>query len=717
MSLIQEREQNYEKENLPIEKENESNFQTQQNNIIQKEDNNPNLMNTLSEEFNTISKNKMITDNLLNNQFSNDEYIKDLKYFYQKHFNDLFTDFKSCLDKLEDVARQNRNNKITGSLLKEIINDKLFYEREEQIANLIAEINETKKQKEKIKLEIFQAELESMKKKYEIELNKKNKYKDNVRTLQAAVEEKKNEIAKLQTKINVFSDNLQKKREEFEKLNKNVSQFEKEKVEFEIKYKNIEEENKSYENILKNFENNKEILKKNYEIDKEKIIQGYENEKKTLIQNFNEEKEKLLQQCETEKEKILQEAETEKEKILQEAETEKEKLAQQYKIEKEKLLEKSETDLENLSQQFKTEKEKILQESNTEYEKLLKQSNTEKEKILQQFNTEKKKLLQQFDNENQELKRKITSQYKMQFNIILKEKLLEIQDIKECITTIKKEYKIKYNEFISQYKNSISLIQSKILEYDKICLNQLKSIEKKYDKHLNDQLVLNNKLQRQNEELISKKNETDSDSQKLQNKITELETELKNNKIALEKLQKDLDSKNKENISINDKNLLLVKNLNNLMLMLTKLKKKYLSIIFTLKTQINGVKDLYINDMKIMVSTTNTNANNNMKILNNKLTILQGDNMELREMNEKMQARLNQLIDENEQKNRNINHLNEQLLIKQQKINNLHNVFNKSISSYNNGIKNIQIAQKLDNDVQELIEKAKNQMTTTLSDN
>ena len=126
---------------------------------------------------------------------------------------------------LEDVARQNRNNKITGSLLKEIINDKLFYEREEQIANLIAEINETKKQKEKIKLEIFQAELESMKKKYEIELNKKNKYKDNVRTLQAAVEEKKNEIAKLQTKINVFSDNLQKKREEFEIKIKNYKRI------------------------------------------------------------------------------------------------------------------------------------------------------------------------------------------------------------------------------------------------------------------------------------------------------------------------------------------------------------------------------------------------------------------------------------------------------------------------------------------------------------
>jgi chromosome segregation ATPase len=112
------------------------------------------------------------------------------------------------------------------------------------------------------------------------------------------------------------------------------------------------------------------------------------------------------------------------------------------------------------------------------------------------------------------------------------------------------------------------------------------------------------------------------------------------------------------------------------------------------------------------MSINNNSISSNINILNNKINQLQMDNDELRDINEKMQIRLNHLIEENEEKSNNINQLNEELLLRQQKINNLHNVFNKSISSYSNGIKNIQIAQKLDNDVQELIEKAKNQMSS-----
>ena len=239
----------------------------------------------------------------------------------------------------------------------------------------------------------------------------------------------------------------------------------------------------------------------------------------------------------------------------------------------------------------------------------------------------------------------------------------------------------------------------------------IKSIEKKYEKHLNDQLIVINKLKRQNEDLLNKKNEDNIDSQRRVFKINELESEMSNQTAVIKKLKNDLDIKTKENNIINEKNLLIVKNLNNFLLMITKLKKKYLSIIFTLKTQINNIKDLYANDISHMLNL-NSNTNNNINILNNKTVQLQQENEELREINDKIQIKLNQLIEDNEQKNNSINQLNEELLIRQQKINNLHNVFNKSISSYSNGIKNIQIAQKLDNDVQELIEKAKNQMST-----
>ena len=91
----------------------------------------------------------------------------------------------------------------------------------------------------------------------------------------------------------------------------------------------------------------------------------------------------------------------------------------------------------------------------------------------------------------------------------------------------------------------------------------------------------------------------------------------------------------------------------------------------------------------------NSNTNNNINILNNKTVQLQQENEELRDINDKIQIKLNQLIEENEQKNNSINQLNEELLIRQQKINNLHNVFNKSISSYSNGIKNSKTFNKL----------------------
>ena len=555
-------------------------------------------LHSLSEEFNSLTKkiqNKennirnenQNTNNINNDLAINNNYINELKEYYLRHINDSYLNFRTCLNRLEEVAKQSNNSKITANMLKEIIDDNIFYQREKQIMNFIKEIKETQAQKEKIKNELKQNEINNISKKLEIELNKKKNYKKISRELTVTIEKKNLEISELQKSISVMeqekkenSKSMQKKREEYEKLKKDYAVLETQKIEVEIKYKNLLEENQSLE----------------------KINQSYENDKKILFQGLEE------------------------------------------------------------------EKKKIKESSAREIEAAWVQK--------------------------------------------MKEKIPDIQNIKQIISTLKNEYKKKYEDFITQYKNSVLLIQEKIIELDIHYKDNIKKMEKKYEKHLNEQLLINNKLQRQNEELLNKKNEDNIDSQKMTFKITELENEIANNKSVIEKLKNDLDKKNKENISINDKNLGIVKNLNNFLLMLTKLKKKYLSIIFTLKTQINNVKDLYVTDISRVMSINNNNVNNNINMLNNKINQLQNENEELREINEKLQMRINQLIEENEEKNNNINQLNEELLIRQQKINNLHNVFNKSISSYSNGIRNIQMAQKLDNDVQELIEKAKNQMST-----
>ena len=551
-------------------------------------------LHSLSEEFNKLEKKneslnveelKNNLEILENNEYINN-YINDLKEYYTRHLNNSYQNFRKCLNKLEELIRRNGTNRIKAGMLKEIIDDSIFYEREKQIMNFIKEIKETQTQKEKIKNELKQNEINNIAKKLENELNKKKNYKKISRELTVTLDKKNSEIIELNKKISILEQEknesaklLQKKREELQNLKNDCTKIENEKIELEIKYNNLLEENKSLEKINQNYENNKKIL-----------YQGLEQEKKKIIENT-------------------------------------------------------------------------------------------------------------------------TKEMNLKWAKNLKEKISEIKNIKNTINSIKNDYKKKYDEFISTYKNSIILIQKKILQYDNQYKEQMKSIEKKYEKHLNEQLIVINKLKRQNEDLLNKKNEDNIDSQRRVFKINELESEMSNQKAVIKKLKNDLDIKTKENNIINEKNLLIVKNLNNFLLMITKLKKKYLSIIFTLKTQINNIKDLYANDISHMLNL-NSNTNNNINILNNKTVQLQQENEELREINDKIQIKLNQLIEDNEQKNNSINQLNEELLIRQQKINNLHNVFNKSISSYSNGIKNIQIAQKLDNDVQELIEKAKNQMST-----
>ena len=168
-------------------------------------------LHSLSEEFNSLTKkaqnkeDNLNNDNLntninnlnnLNNESTiNNNYINELKDYYLRHINDAYNNFRTCLNKLEDIAKQNKNNKITGSMLKEIIDDNIFYEREKQIMNFIKEIKETQAQKEKIKNELKQNEINNINKKLETELNKKKNYKKISRELTVTVEKKNTEIS------------------------------------------------------------------------------------------------------------------------------------------------------------------------------------------------------------------------------------------------------------------------------------------------------------------------------------------------------------------------------------------------------------------------------------------------------------------------------------------------------------------------------------------
>ena len=76
--------------------------------------------------------------------------------------------------------------------------------REKQIMNFIKEIKETKAQKEKIKNELKQNEINNINKKLETELNKKKNYKKISRELTVTVEKKNTEISELQKSIAIM---------------------------------------------------------------------------------------------------------------------------------------------------------------------------------------------------------------------------------------------------------------------------------------------------------------------------------------------------------------------------------------------------------------------------------------------------------------------------------------------------------------------------------
>ena len=115
--------------------------------------------------------------------------------------------------------------------------------------NFIKEIKETQAQKEKIKNELKQNEINNITKKLETELNKKKNYKKISRELTVAIEKKNSEIDEYIKRISILEQEknengklVQKKREELQKLKNDYTKIENEKIELEIKYNNLLEE-------------------------------------------------------------------------------------------------------------------------------------------------------------------------------------------------------------------------------------------------------------------------------------------------------------------------------------------------------------------------------------------------------------------------------------------------------------------------------------------
>ena len=137
---------------------------------------------------------------------------------------------------------------------------------------------------------------------------------------------------------------------------------------------------------------------------------------------------------------------------------------------------------------------------------------------------------------------------------------------------------------------------------------------------------------------------------------------------------------------------------------MNKLKKKYSSIIYSLKTQLNNISSLYVTENNVRRTKEYNNTLNKMEEIKH-------ENDNLKETLSLLEQKLKISLSDNQIKENEIKELNNNILIKDERINNLQSVLNRSLCSYNSGVHNIKMARKLDDDVQSLMEKA-NHMTT-----
>ena len=256
-----------------------------------------------------------------------------------------------------------------------------------------------------------------------------------------------------------------------------------------------------------------------------------------------------------------------------------------------------------------------------------------------------------------------------------------IKNLKKAINNIKNEYIKSYNNIKNKNDETTIFLISKIKNYENNYQLKLIEIEKKYQKYLSEQIRLNNKLERENKDLISEKNNNNIKSRDLLFKKIELENEIKNYISLNEKLKLELDNKNNEYEAISNKNKLMIKSfrnhVNNLILTITKLKKKYQSDIYLLKSQINDLIQLFENN------------------------IIKKDF----EIKNYMKNKINQIYRENQKSSKSINLLNQEIIKKDKDNYNLKEAYSKLKISYNNIIKKPETSEKILNG--KVIEKDK----------
>lgn len=504
--------------------------------------------------------------------------ISYLKKSYESRINKLLSNLKNCVSNL------------TSFNPKEVIDELVFVEKEKTIADL-----------------------------YEQNAILKNEY-----------EETKNEMDRLQKVISVLEIDLNKIEGQLKdslqsnkKLNEDISKFQAENFELNLKLKNLFIEN---DKIKQAQENIRPYIEQ---------IKDYE----ATISHLKDQNEKTIDEFEK-------------------------------KIEELEIDHKNEIDLIHKENELKT---KNLIETNQNFEETIKELNIEielKDEDIKKLYNDNTNLI----SENQTITTR--SNYLEQLIILLKAK---ISGIKTEISNLKKTTNDSFRVFQEANEQMIKGIIDKVKVY--ITNNDSQVIEEKlkatYEKHILDQFKIIEKSQKENKNLLNIQQEYIQEITILNNKIENLEIENKSLSIKDQKLLAQIE---KANIQLKNKKSFLglpndVKQ--NIKKVISTLKLKYNKQIQILKKQVNELMISYKN-----LPFTNNNCNNNDLLVNQ----LQKKIEELKN-NQEEYAKL--------------------LIKKDKKINRLQAAMSQSFNSISSGMKNIKIANLLDNEVKQFLKQTK----------
>ena len=535
----------------------------------------------------------------------------------------------------------------------------------------------------KILTEEWNKKFQSDKNNYEnIIYNLEEKFKNEIDNLNEnhskEIENLKNNITLLKQRdelLNNFEKNYIKI-SEHEKIIDELVKEKKDKLEkeFNEKKKLIEDE---YKNKLMKMENEKKM---EYDFLTENI-------KNNLIkeQNYNNELKNKLLLAENKNNALILEINNYKEEIsknkniFNDMNKDIQDLKNKYDL-KQKDYEQLINEKNNLNKEIAIlkGKEVNINKNELELKKEINNSNNLKIKISELNNiiNESNEKIKSLEAKNLEYKLNLENNQKTNIRL-----LNLIKNLKKAINNIKNEYIKSYNNIKNKNDETTIFLISKIKNYENNYQLKLIEIEKKYQKYLSEQIRLNNKLERENKDLISEKNNNNIKSRDLLFKKIELENEIKNYISLNEKLKLELDNKNNEYEAISNKNKLMIKSfrnhVNNLILTITKLKKKYQSDIYLLKSQINDLIQLFENN------------------------IIKKDC----EIKNYMKNKINQLYRENQKSSKSINKLNQEIIKKDKDNYNLKEAYSKLKISYNNIIKKPETSEKILNG--KVIEKDK----------